>query len=148
MKLAWILMNGPGELKDQARVRLEIISDTYLSVNAPIQHALGELLRQGDHLQAQVKRRAYSNLEFLDQQLRSIASITRLKVEGGWYGVLRVPAKKSDEDLAIELIERAGVVVHPGHFYDFQKDGYLIVSLITPEEEFRKGILPILEIAA
>ena len=148
MKLAWIVMNGPQELKDQARVRLEIISDTYLSVNAPIQHALGELLRQGDHLQAQLKRRALSNLEFLDQQLRSIASIERLKVEGGWYGVLRVPAKKSDEDLAIELIERAGVVVHPGHFYDFQKDGYLIVSLITREEGFRKGILSILEIAA
>jgi len=147
MKLAWIVMNGPQELKDQARVRLEIISDTYLSMNGPIQHALSELLRQADHLQAQVKRRATSNLEFLDQQLRSIASIERLRVEGGWYGVLRVPAKKTDEDLVIELIERAGVVVHPGHFYDFQKDGYLIVSLITPEEGFRKGILSILEIA-
>ena len=76
----------------------------------------------------------------MDKQLTLASSIERLRVEGGWYAILRVPARQSDEDLAIELIERAGVVVHPGHFYDFSQDGYLVVSLISPEDEFREGV--------
>jgi alanine-synthesizing transaminase len=67
-------------------------------------------------------------------------SCTRLTVEGGWYAVLRVPATRPDEELAIELLERSGVYVHPGHFYDFPADGFLVVSLITREEEFRAGL--------
>jgi alanine-synthesizing transaminase len=140
MKLAWIVVNGPDELQRDAHARLEIIADTYLSANAPIQHALPELLAQRDHIQPQLMRRAQSNLRFLDQHLESAKGVQRLRVEGGWYAVLRVPAKATDEELAIELIKRAGVIVHPGHFYDFPQDGYLIVSLITPEEEFRNGI--------
>lgn len=148
MKLAWIVVNGPPELRGQAHLRLQVIADTYLSVNAPIQHALPELVKQKDRLQPQVTERVGANLKFLDDQLKLFGSIQRLKVEGGWYVVLRIPAKKSDEDLAIELIERAGVVVHPGHFYDFQNDGYLVVSLITPEDEFQNGIISVLQIAA
>jgi alanine-synthesizing transaminase len=148
MKLAWIVVSGPTELRDEAHARLQVIADTYLSVNAPIQHALPELLKQRDRLQPQVTERVRANLKFLDGQLGSFRSIQRLKLEGGWYAVLRIPTKKSDEDLAIELIERAGVVVHPGHFYDFQKDGYLVVSLITPDAEFQKGIVSVLEISA
>lgn len=148
MKLAWIVVNGPAELREQAHARLQVIADTYLSVNAPIQHALPELLKQCERLQPQLIQRIRSNLEFLDRQLKSVGSIQRLKVEGGWYSVLRIPAKRSDEDLAIELIERSRVLVHPGHFYDFQADGYLVVSLITPENEFRNGVASILEVAA
>lgn len=148
MKLAWILVNGPAELREQAHARLQVIADTYLSVNAPIQHALPELLKQSERLQPQLIQRIRSNLEFLDRQLKSVGSIQRLKVEGGWYSVLRIPATRSDEDLAIELIERSRVLVHPGHFYDFQTDGYLVASLITPESEFRNGVASILEVAA
>ena len=148
MKLAWIVINGPAELRDQAHIRLQLIADTYLSVNAPTQHALSALLQQKDRIQPQVMQRIRANLKFLDEQLRSARCIQRLRVEAGWYAVLRIPAKKADEDLAIELIERAGVVVHPGHFYDFPQEGYLVVSLITPEEPFQKGIVAALEIAA
>lgn len=140
MKLAWIVASGPGQGAAEARQRLEIIADTYLSVNAPIQHALPNLLAQRTTVQPQLVSRARNNLQLLDAQLRSTASIQRLKVEGGWYAVLRVPATRSDEELAIELIERAGVVVHPGHFYDFPQDGFIVISLITPEDEFREGI--------
>jgi len=147
MKLGWIVVNGPAELREQAHARLHVIADTYLSVNAPIQHALPELLKQRDHLQPQLTQRIRANLEFLDGELKSVASTQRLKVEGGWYCVLRIPAKRLDEDLAIELIERSRVLVYPGHFYDFQSDGYLVVSLITPENEFRNGVASILEIA-
>ncbi|MFY9753766.1 MAG: hypothetical protein WAJ92_14055, partial [Candidatus Acidiferrales bacterium] len=65
---------------------------------------------------------------------------TRLDLGGGWYAVLRVPATRSDEDFAIQLLEARGVYVHPGHFYDFQSDGFVVVSLITPENEFAAGI--------
>ena len=70
----------------------------------------------------------------------------RLEVEGGWYAVLRVPATQADEDLAIEILRKLFVLVHPGHFYDFPSDGYLIVSLITPPENFRHGITQILNL--
>ena len=148
MKLAWIVVNGPAKLRDQAHARLQVIADTYLSVNAPIQHALPDLLKQKDEIQPQLSQRVRANLKFLDAQLKTVRSVQRLKVEGGWYAVLRVPVKKPDEDLAIELIERTGIVVHPGHFYDFPRDGDLVVSLITPEKQFQKGIVPVLEIAA
>lgn len=145
MKLAWIVVNGPQQLRREAHDRLEIIADTYLSVNAPIQHALSELLAQKKQIQPQLLHRIKGNLKFLDEELGTGSAIQRLRVEGGWYAVLRVPAKQSDEDLAIELINH-GVIVHPGHFYDFPQDGYLVVSLITPEQEFRNGIRKILDV--
>jgi len=83
--------------------------------------------------------RVRRNLAELDRQLAGQKSYGRLRVEGGWYAVLRVPATRTDEDLAIELLTTQGVYVHPGHFYDFADDGYLIVSLITPEQEFAEG---------
>ena len=145
MKLAWIVVNGPEKLRDEARARLEIIADTYLSVNAPIQYALPQLLAQKDETQQQLSSRIRINLRSLDERLKQVPSVQRLLVEGGWYAVLRLPAKQSDEDLAIELIEREGVIMHPGHFYDFPQDGYLVVSLITPAEEFSEGISRVLK---
>ena len=139
MKMAWIVVSGPEQLRKAAHDRLEIIADTYLSVNAPIQHAARELLAQRNHMQSQLVARIRANLHFLDEQLERAAAIQRLKIEGGWYAVLRVPAKESGEDLAIKLIGH-GVIVHPGHFYDFPREGYLVVSLITPEADFHEGI--------
>jgi alanine-synthesizing transaminase len=146
MKLAWIVLNGPARLQEDTRNRLEVIADTYLSVNAPIQQALPELLAQRSTIQSQVVSRVKENLAFLDKQLRAVPSIERLKVEAGWYTVLRVPATKSDEESAIELIESAGVVVHPGHFYDFSQDGFLVLSLITPSNHFREGVAALLTV--
>ena len=144
MKLAWIVVNGPVGLQEEARNRLEVIADSYLSVNAPIQHALPTLLEQRNNIQPQLIARIRENLRFLDSQFRSAAAVERLRVDGGWYAVLRVPVTRSDEDLAVELIESAGVIVHPGHFYDFQQDGFLVISLITPPGVFRDGILQVL----
>ncbi|HKM90063.1 MAG TPA: hypothetical protein VJX29_05570, partial [Candidatus Acidoferrales bacterium] len=80
------------------------------------------------------------NLAELDRQLAGHKTCSRLKVEGGWYAVLRVPAARSDEDLAIELLATQGVYIHPGHFYDFPSDGYVVVSLLTIESVFQEGI--------
>lgn len=147
MKLAWTVVNGPGHLRQEARNRLEVIADSYLSVNTPIQYALPTLLEQRNAIQPQLISRIRENLSFLDRQLQSAASVERLRVGGGWYAVLRVPATRSDEDLAIELIENAGVIVHPGHFYDFQSDGFLVISLIAPIPDSQRGVAAVLKVA-
>ncbi|MGA8220701.1 MAG: pyridoxal phosphate-dependent aminotransferase [Candidatus Acidiferrales bacterium] len=138
-KASWLITSGPQELKAQALARLEIIADTFLSMNAPVQWAIPTFLKKRRGFQKQLMSRVRKNLAELDEQLAAQKACTRLEVEGGWYVTLRVPATRSDEDLAIELLTKKGVSVHPGHFYDFPNDGYLVVSLITPERIFAKG---------
>src|SRR5262249_53847986 len=140
LKFAWLVVSGPDDLKREAMARLELISDTYLSMNAPIQLAAPALLRQRAGFQQQLMARVKRNLEQLDSQLAGQKQVTRLDVEGGWYAVLRVPATNNDEDLAINLLENHSVYLPPGHFYGFSGDGYLVVSLIAREEEFGEGI--------
>ena len=140
MKMAWVIASGPGELKRQALERLEVIADTYLSPNAPVQLATPAFLQQRHGFQKQVMERMRNNLAELDRQLAGQKTCSRLEVEGGWYAVLRVPATGSDEDLAIELLTKDDVYVHPGHFFDFGAEGHLVVSLLAREEEFAKGI--------
>src|SRR4029077_5190088 len=100
---------------------------TYLSLNAPIQLAAPVLLRQRAHFQQQVMDRVRRNLAELDSQLARNQHVSRLAVEGGWYAVLRIPATRTDEELAIKLLQEHDVHLHPGHFYDFPSDGYLVV---------------------
>jgi aspartate/methionine/tyrosine aminotransferase len=145
MKLAWIATSGPAEHVKTAQGRMEVIADTYLSLSAPIQWAAPVLLEQRRRMQPLLLNRVRANLSELDRQLSRQESCRRLEVEGGWYAVLRVPATQSDEDLAIELLRKHSVLVHPGHFYDFPGEGYLIVSLITPRKDFQQGIAGILE---
>ena len=90
-------------------------------------------------------RSVRTNLAELDRQLASQMLCHRLEVEGGWYAIVRVPARGSDEELAIALLRAKNVLVQPGHFYDFAGDGYLVVSLITPESEFAEGSRRLLE---
>jgi alanine-synthesizing transaminase len=139
MKAAWLIASGPRQWKREAVARLEIIADTYLSVNAPVQLAIPKFLEQRHAFQEQVISRVRRNLAVLDRQLAAQRASSRLTVEGGWCAVLRVPATRSYEDLAIELLTAQGVSVHPGHFYEFPADGYLVVSLLTAERIFSEG---------
>jgi len=148
MKLAWIATSGPAEVADQALARLEVIADTYLSMSAPVHLASGPMLEQRHRIQPALLKRAQANLLELDRQLAGQKACARLHVEGGWYAVLRVPATQTDEELVIKLLRECSVLVHPGHFYDFPSDGYLVVSLIAPEDEFRGGIHRVLEYLA
>jgi aspartate/methionine/tyrosine aminotransferase len=145
MKIGWIAAAGPQELVRESIARLEIIADTYLSLNTPIQCALPTLLAQRDVMQPQVLQRIEENLRKLDEELKPQNLVSRLELEGGWCAVLRVPAVQSDEELAIRLLENYSVAVHPGHFYDFADDGYLVVSLLTPAGEFEEGTRRIIE---
>jgi len=146
MKLAWIVTSGPKQKVAAAMGRLEVIADTYLSMNAPVQLAAPTLLEQRKSIQPLLIDRLRANREELDRQLAKQKTCSRLDGQGGWYEVLRVPVKQPDEDLAIDLIRKMSVVVHPGHFYDFPSDGYLVVSLITPPGVFREGTKRILEL--
>ena len=140
MKVAWLIATGPQALKQQAVARLEMIADTYLSMNTPMQLALPVLLELRHNFQQQCAERTRNNLAQLDKLLSTQQLCTRLNLEGGWYAILRVPVTGSDEELALELLNTRGVYVHPGHFYDFPADGYLVVSLITPELPFAAGM--------
>ena len=140
MKAAWLITSGPEELKAQSLARLEVIADTFLSMNAPVQLAMPVFLELRHGFQKQVMTRVRKNLAELDAQLSAQNSCARLEVEGGWYAVVRVPTIRSDEDLAIELLNSRGVYIHPGHFFDFPADGHVIVSLIAPERDFHEGI--------
>jgi alanine-synthesizing transaminase len=144
MKVAWVTTSGPEEIESAAIGRLEVIADTYLSMNAPVQWAVPELLDSRRSIQRQLLERVQQNLAELDRQLAGQKACERLSVEGGWYTVLRVPVTQSDEELAIELLREAFVLVHPGHFYDFPSDGYLVLSLIPLQQEFAVGIRAVL----
>jgi alanine-synthesizing transaminase len=146
MKVAWIVTSGPEVQRRAALERLEVIADTYLSMNAPLQLATPALLDQRKNIQPLLLDRARANLHDLDRQLSRQKTCARLDVEGGWYVVLRVPVTQTDEDLAIDLLRKVGVLVHPGHFYDFPNDGYLVLSLITPTGIFREGVSRVLSL--
>jgi alanine-synthesizing transaminase len=139
MKAAWLVVGGPEEMKREAIARLEVIADTYLSMNAPVQLAMPAFLKQRRGFQKQLLVRVRRNLAELDRLLVDQKTCSRLALEGGWYAVLRVPATHSDEDAAVELLAAKGIYVHPGHFYEIASDGYFVVSLILPEQAFSEA---------
>jgi alanine-synthesizing transaminase len=141
MKLAWTVVSGPEAAVRVAVNRLEIIADTYLSPGTPVQLALPKFLSLRRSLQAQLRQRIDANLTALDTMLSAAKSLTRLEREGGWYAILRIPVAATDEDFTVALVERCSVLVHPGHFFNFSREGYLVLSLICPTQEFQEAVL-------
>lgn len=140
IKAAWIAAFGPEALLTESLARMEVIADTFLSMNAPVQHALPQFLGRRHGIQQQILSRVRANLTALDQRLVHAPAVSRLKADAGWYTVLRVPALESGEEFAIRLLEEEQVIVHPGYFYGFDGDGWLVVSLLTPPDEFSRGM--------
>lgn len=138
MKLGWITIRGSVGPDADAAARLEVMGDTFLPVSTPTQIAARTLLDQRRLLQPQIRERIARNLAFLDQKLAGSA-VSRLQAKGGWYATLRVPASLSDEEWALYLLETAGVHIHPGELFGFDREGFLVASLIAPEGEFREG---------
>jgi aspartate/methionine/tyrosine aminotransferase len=137
MKAAWVVAAGPRAAS--ALERLEVIADTFLSMNAPVQHALPAWLEGRAAIQWQIRSRVAANLAELDRQLARFPEVSRLEVEGGWYAVLRIPALRSDEQTVLALLAR-GVWVHPGYFFGMEESGWLVVSLLAAEAEFSAGV--------
>ncbi len=144
LKLGWMLLGGPAGAVDEALARLELIADSYLSVAAPVQHALPELLDATRSTVAAVKARTRENLGLLRAELQD-SPVSLLHVEGGWYAVLRLPRVKSEEAWGTELVEHAGVLVQPGWFFDFPDEPYAVVSLLTPREPLALGARRLVE---
>jgi alanine-synthesizing transaminase len=146
MKAAWLVAIGPDS--EQAMERLEVLADTYLSMNAPIQRALPVWLEGRSQIQNQIRARVSDNLAELDralgEQLANRRLVNRLVVEGGWYAILRIPAVQPDEVTVRELLDM-GVWVHPGHFFGMRRSGWLVVSLLTKPQEFSAGTAILLD---
>jgi aspartate/methionine/tyrosine aminotransferase len=143
VKLGWIVTTGPDDLAREALARLEVVADTYLSVSTPVQLALPAILAERGPIQARILARTRRNLAALDATIEALgpeAPVRRLPVDGGWYATIEVPRTR-DEDAWVELLLREdGVVVHPGYFFDFEEEGYLVVSLLPEEEAFGAAI--------
>jgi len=142
MKAAWIVATGPEA--DTALERLEVVADTFLSMNAPVQCALPKWLEGRGAIQGQILERVAANLAELDRQLSRLPAVSRLDVEGGWYTVLRIPALEPDEKTVLALLER-GVWVQPGYFFGMAESGWLVVSLLAPQTEFSTGVTGLIE---
>jgi aspartate/methionine/tyrosine aminotransferase len=140
LKLGWIACAGDADRTAAAMERLETVLDAYLSVGAPVQHALPELLRAGKTTSDAIRRRTRANLAVVREAARRAPVASVLDVEGGWYATLRVPETCSDEEWAVRLVEEDGVYVHPGYFFDMTRGAHLVVSLLAPEHAVREGM--------
>lgn len=139
MKLGWLVAGGPRSLVDAALARLELIADTFLSVSTPVQHAAPTLLASSACARDAIRQRTRTNLAALHASLGPDSALSILDVEGGWYATIRLPRTQREEAWALELLNEDGVYVHPGHFFDFGDEAYVIVSLLTPEAELIEG---------
>jgi len=139
MKLGWIVVSGPDDERKEAMGRMEIIADSFLSVNAMVQHGLPELLQAGKQIRDQIINRVQQNLTELRDNLRG-TPLTLLEPEGGWYACVKVPNTKTEEEWIESILKEYGVLVHPGYFFDFANGGTLVLSLLPKPEEFAKGV--------
>ena len=140
LKLAWTAVTGPQGLVRDALARLEVVADTYLSVSTPVQLAAPELLARREELQAPIRERIRSNLQALRAAVSPGCPATILPPEGGWSAVLRVPATLTEEERVARLLEERDVLVHPGYFFDFPAEAYLVLSLLPPPGDFAEGV--------
>ncbi|MSO35438.1 MAG: pyridoxal phosphate-dependent aminotransferase [Acidobacteria bacterium] len=140
VKLGWIGVGGPAAKVDATLAAYEIVADTYLSVSTPVQVAAPSLIEQGALVRAQILARVRQNLVTLRSHAGTFPAVNVLPVEGGWSVVLQVPAVRSEDALALELLEMDDVLVHPGYFFDFAREAYLVVSLLPPPAEFEQAV--------
>jgi len=140
LKLGWIVTGGPPSHREKVFERLELIADTYLSVSAPVQWAAPVLLGLRAEMQRQILDRVRANRAFLAGQLGVSSPWNLLATEGGWYAILEAPRIQSEEDWVLTLLTEDGVLVQPGFFFDFEREAFLVISLLTPEDAFREGV--------
>ncbi len=146
MKLAWIIVSGPQPLVEAAQARLEIIADTYLSVNTPTQNALADWFSLKGEIQEEIGARLEENLEFLKKELKDFNTAQLFNTEGGWYVILKIPATKTEEEWVLEFLKEYRVFVHPGYFFDFPEEAHVVLSLLPAPQIFKDGVRRILRI--
>jgi aspartate/methionine/tyrosine aminotransferase len=147
-KLAWIVATGPAERLTHALERLEVIADAYLSVSTAVQIAAPRLMQSGRHVRERIATRLIDNLTVLRTHARSSPSLTLFEPEGGWSAVLRIPATAPEEDVVLRLLNEACVLVHPGYFFDFADEAFLVLSLLPKPEVFKEGVARLVDLVA
>jgi aspartate/methionine/tyrosine aminotransferase len=140
VKLGWFVVDGPDALATDALERLEIICDTYLSVSTPVQVAAGDLLEKGVIVRAAILDRVRRNHSALAEMTARHPSTELLRADGGWSAVLRIPSPNGEEQVVLELLEEDGVLVHPGYFFDFAHESFVVVSLLPTPQVFDEGV--------
>lgn len=145
LKLAWTAVTGPEPVRRDALARLEVVADTYLSVSTPVQVAAPALLARREELSDPIRGRVRANLDALRAAIGPASPATLLEPEGGWSAVLRVPATLAEEERVTRLLEERDVLVHPGYFFDFPREAFLVLSLLTPESDFAEGVARVLD---
>jgi aspartate/methionine/tyrosine aminotransferase len=145
MKLSWIVLSGPESEAREAAEKLEVILDTFLSVNTPVQHALPAWLAKKEEAIGQIRQRLLSNLACLRALAVSQKRWELLSPEGGWYAVLKDRTGASDEETALRLLREKNIWVHPGYFYDFTGEGFLAISLLPECAIFKEAAQRIFE---
>jgi aspartate/methionine/tyrosine aminotransferase len=144
LKLGWIALGGAVANMTVAREKLELIADTYLSVSTPVQTSASALITAAPELRDQITARTHRNLLALEAAVGRHPALKLLRTEGGWSAIVRVPATQSEEQLVVALAEEDGVLVHPGYFFDFEREAFIVISLIVPPDDFDEGIARIL----
>lgn len=147
VKLGWMVVGGPSAERDRALAHLELIADTFLSVSTPVQVAAPALLRDGAVVRAAIQARIGANLRRAREIVTAFPSCDLLRVDGGWSAVVRVPATRSEERLVLDLLELEGVLVHPGYFFDFPHEAFLVISLLVSEVTFEEALTRVLRVA-
>jgi alanine-synthesizing transaminase len=148
VKVAWMLVSGPRRLRDEALTGLELIADTFLSVGTPVQVALPNLIARAGVVREAIQRRIARNMRCARDAARRYSSCDLLGVEGGWSAVIRVPAVRGEEALVVDLVRREHILVHPGYFFDFPHEAFLVVSLLPPEDVFADALDRVLRVAS
>jgi alanine-synthesizing transaminase len=148
LKLGWIVVGGAPAQRDAALEALELIADSYLSVATPVQVAAPDLLARSARIRDGISMRLRENLAVLRSLAESFPGMNVLTCEGGWYAVVRVPATMSEEDLVLALLDRERILVHPGYFFDFPREAYLVTSLLPPPAAFRDAAARMLHFTA
>jgi alanine-synthesizing transaminase len=139
MKLGWIVVAGPANVRYEAMEKLELIADTYLSVSSPVQHAAARLIELGMEIRNQILSRVRENLAWFEVEVAKAPACRILAVEGGWYATLQVPRIRREEEWTLELLAEDDVLVQPGFFYDFETEAFLVLSLLTEPGVFQEG---------
>ena len=148
VKLAWTIVQGPVKERIDALSRLELIADTFLSVNTPVQVAASDLFRRAATIRHAIQERVSRNLATARDVVRGYPACDLLSVEGGWSAVIRVPATRSEEALTLGLLQHEQVLVHPGFFFDFPHEAFVVVSLLPAEDMFGAAFERVLRFAS
>jgi hypothetical protein len=145
VKLGWIAVDGPEAAVQEALERLEFILDTYLSVSTPAQIAAPHLIRRGADVRAAIQQRVELNLRVIREAMTAVPAVELLNSDAGWSVVLRVPAGRPEEEIVLDLLEQHDTLVHPGFFFDFAREAFLVISLLPDPPIFQAGITRLLE---